>query len=485
MSFCLLGQAQIIDFPYVDSVTYHHYENKKWEAVIANGKIGLENGIDYYYLRMRIGEAYYAMGKYALAIPHFEEALEFSVGDKMASEYLYYSLLNLGKTDQAYRLGRSFNPFLQQSLNIKRKPVAEADVFGGYIFSNNENKNGELTLLHGQDDFGQQTLIGNQVYMHAGLKFRITPSFSLYVSGSFLNITRTNRFEYKLTEQVKGTPVDAPDGWIVNRFYEKNVIRDQSFEGQIRQNEYYANGKIQLADGWAVNLFGNFITIKAPVIDHYTYSVLKTDTLAWQPVTGAVQTTMWVEDTMVFIEKDTSLVNWVGGINLEKDFNIVTLNVFGTISRLTENLQGQAGLSLFYYPLGNTLFYGKTELTVFFEPGEIYGKQSRLIFYQMLGIKLFKNTWLEGEYLTGNIHNVNIKQGLLVYNLPEKINHLLGVNLHIYIAKHLELSVIYSYSNKEGFFKSEKLNSSEDNKETYNSFTYQTQNIIGGIKWTF
>ena len=478
----LPGRAQIIDFPYIDSVTYHHYVNHKWEAVVANGKIGLENHIDYYYLRMRIGEAYYAMEKYALAIPHFKKALEFSHQDKSASAYLYYSYINMGMSSRAYRLGMSFNEHLKQSLDIKPKPVELIDVFGGYTFSNNESRNSQISLLRQQDDFGKQTLIGNQIYMHAGLTFHFSPSFSLYLSGSYLDIARTNRFEYRIEEQTKGVPVYANDGWIVNRFESEKVTYDQSFEGRIRQYEYYANAKIQMANGLSLNLFGNLLSINAPVIDNEKISVIKTDTLTWHPATGEVQAYAWTKDSMVFTETDTSFVNWVAGVNLQKDFNTVTINVFGTFSQLTESYQGQVGMSLLYYPLGSTLFYGKTELTGFFESGEIYGNEKRLIFCQKLGIKLFKNTWLEGEYMAGNLHNVNRNQGMIVYNLPEKINFIAGLNLHIFATKHLAVSLMYNYSDKQGNYKTENMSS---DTETFYSFKYQTQSIIGGIKWTF
>jgi len=84
--------------------------------------------------------------------------------------------------------------------------------------------------------------------------------------------------------------------------------------------------------------------------------------------------------------------------------------------------------------------------------------------------------------LSGNLNNVNIKQALVVYNLPEKINFIAGINLHIFATKNLEISLIYNYSDKEGIYKSRKLYNDE---EIAYSFNYQTQSIIGGIKWTF
>ncbi|RLD72492.1 MAG: hypothetical protein DRI87_05665 [Bacteroidetes bacterium] len=84
--------------------------------------------------------------------------------------------------------------------------------------------------------------------------------------------------------------------------------------------------------------------------------------------------------------------------------------------------------------------------------------------------------------MAGNLHNVNRNQGMIVYNLPEKINFIAGLNLHIFATKHLTVSLMYNYSDKQGNYKTENMSS---DTETFYSFKYQTQSIIGGIKWTF
>ncbi len=476
------SQAQVIDYAHADSITYQNYLDHNWKALIANGKLALKNNIDYYYLRMRMGEAYYAQEKYALAISQLKKALAFNHQEKLASALLYEAYLQMGTKGQAYRLGMSFNKNLQQSLGVKARPVELIDVYGGYTFSNNGQKNGQTDILGPQDDFGQQTLIGNQVYLHAGLMLHVVPSYSLYLSGSYLKIEKTSRFQYNVNKHVKGIPVFGQDGWILNRYYLQRRTYNESFSGYISQFEFYVNNRIFMNNGWALHFYGNLLSIRAPIVDNYHVLIGKTDTLAWQPSTGAVQTTTWIEDGMVFNQTDTSFVNWVAGIDLEKDFSMVNIHLFGTISQLGNSNQGQLGLSLFYYPLGSTSFYGKTEFIGFFESGDTYNSQNRVIFNQLLGVKVFKNTWLEGEYLTGDLHNANMKQGLVVYNLPEKINFIVGMNLHVFVKNHLEISLIYNYADKENRYKTSQAN---DQNETYNTLNYQTQSIIGGLKWTF
>jgi len=431
----LPGFSGEIDYPYVDSVTYHHYVNQNWDSLIIIGKKAIENNIDYYYLRMRMGAAYNAKEKYASSAKSFKKALEFNQFDSYANSNLYFSFLNMGKNSRAYRLSENFGENLKQSIGIKPKPLELIDLFGGYTFSNNADKNNDIELLDTQSDIGKQIIIGDQKYLHAGLMLNIKPALSLYVGGSFIDIAKRTRFEYA----------------------EQLYQNEKSFDSYIKQYELYVNGKIQLDKGWALNLFTKLLYISTPIIEYQ-------------------------EQNFKFIEKDSSFVNWVAGINLQKDFDFVMVNTFGTVSGLSGGQQGQLGLSCFYYPLGSTSLYGQTEFIGFFESGGLYDNDQRLLFHQMIGLKLFNKTWLEAEYLSGNLNNVNIKQALVVYNLPEKINFIAGINLHIYVTKNLEISLIYNYSDKEGIYKSKKLYSDE---EIAYSFSYQTQSIIGGIKWTF
>jgi hypothetical protein len=89
---------------------------------------------------------------------------------------------------------------------------------------------------------------------------------------------------------------------------------------------------------------------------------------------------------------------------------------------------------------------------------------------------------MEAEFLSGNLNNVNIKQASVIYNLPEKVNFITGLNLHIFATDKLEISLIYNYSDKSGFYSNQNINNDEINNY---SFSYQTQSIIGGLKWTF
>jgi hypothetical protein len=476
------GFGKQIDYRYVDSITYHLYINQSWDSLIDIGKMAIKNNIDYYYLRMRMAEAYSAKEKYLLSAQSYEKARDFNHFDPYAGAGLYNAYLNSGKKNRAYHLSHEFNESLKQKSGVKINLVDFVDVYGGYIVSNNEANNGQIDLINIETNNGQQVLFGDETYVHAGLMFNLAPSFSLFAGGSFIDIAKTTRFQYHLINTGKSPPIDGPGGWINYQYFPIVLEFEETFVSNIKQYELYFNSKLQLDQGWAVNLYTNLLFINTPVIRQVRYAENIRDTLRYNTITGNTQMITYQDEKVDFIVNDSSFVNWVAGFSLQKDFGLINLGLSGTYSEISGAQQAQMGLSFFYYPLGSTKLYGQTELTGFFEFNEYLGNAQRLLFHQMIGLKLFEKTWLEAEFISGNLNNVNIKQASVIYNLPEKVNFITGLNLHIFATEKLEISLIYNYSDKNGFYSNQYINNGEINKY---SFSYQTQSIIGGLKWTF
>jgi hypothetical protein len=474
--------SEEIDFRYIDSVTYHLYINQSWDSLIDIGKKAIRNHIDYYYLRVRMADAYNAREQYILSAQSFEKALAFNQADPYASEGLYYAYLKAGKISRAYQLSAKFNENLKKRMGISLKTIDFLDVFGGYVFSNNMAINESIELLSPQTNDGKQTLYGDEQYVHAGLLFNVTPSFRFYTGVNYIGIDKKNRFEYKVLKTEKLPPVQGTGGWVNYRYETVPVSDDQSFDGCIKQYELYLNAALVLEKAWTVSLFSNLLYINTPVVAQQRTQINMTDTLRFHPTTGHVIWTNYPEGSVDFIQKDSSFMNWVAGFELQKDFGLASLGLSATYSELSGAKQAQLGISCFYYPLGSTKLYGQTALTGFFESNGVLGDDQRLLFHQMIGVKLFPETWLEAELLSGNLNNANIKQASVTYNLPEKINFIAGIKLHIFATEKLEINLLYNYSDKNGFYSNQDVNNSEFNTFT---FSYYSQSIIGGLKWTF
>ncbi len=89
------------DFISLDKQTYDYYLKGDFKNLKKTGNRMLSQGIDYYYLRMRMGILAYNNNKYSDAEMHFNKALTFSSGDTISREYIYFSYLFSGRNADA------------------------------------------------------------------------------------------------------------------------------------------------------------------------------------------------------------------------------------------------------------------------------------------------------------------------------------------------------------------------------------------------
>ena len=96
-----LYSAEKLDFTTVDMLTYRCYMEKKWDSVIVVGKQALRQDIDYYYLRVRLGIAYFEKSDYFPSATHLKKARQFNSGDPYVADYLYRALVYTNRTGEA------------------------------------------------------------------------------------------------------------------------------------------------------------------------------------------------------------------------------------------------------------------------------------------------------------------------------------------------------------------------------------------------
>lgn len=483
MIFPLLVNAQdYSDYRFIDSVSYQQYSQKDWKNLINTGRQGIRNGLDYYYLRMRKGIAEYETGKYIAATSDFERALDFYNNDKTAKSYKYYALIHSGKKARANRYSMVFTKTQKKELGIQIKPLGDLNLYGGYTLSNNFKENENTNLLDSDSiNYSQQLLIGNQLYLHAGLSINAGSVLSFYASFSYLNLEKHERFQYRTVNFYIRSTNHQGNGSYINIFSQQTQIHDQVFSDAIQQKEAYLNAKFQLNDGWSANLFGNLLFIRTkqylitPVIS------VKRDTLSYNKPNNNYMFITHQNVNYDLSANDTTFTDWVAGFNLQKDFNFIVLNLGASTSKIYADRQYQTNLSATYYPFGSFRLYGTTGFTYLHEPDAPVDEDiSRYLINQTIGVQLSKHAWLEGEYIYGDLKNVNIKQGLVVFNLPDKINYTIGVKLYIFAGKHLMINLQSHLYDKSGLYFN--FSGSDNSINTYSTH-YQAISIIGGIKW--
>ena len=467
----------------LDSTTYADYINQDWEKVLYTGNIALNKNVDYFYLRMRMGIAAYYLGKYPSAADHFEKALAFNAKDQTAQLYLYDTYKLIGRNTKAYRLSRSFSENTISLIPKKRKTVEAVYAGGGYTFSNNHNLNDKLfTNKENDTTTGYRILIGDKSDVYAGISFNLSPVVRLYAGYNHLNIQKKINFQYTEAPLVLDS-VQREDWGFQNFFSTDTTFFERSFDETINQDEIYLNFRSQFETGWAITLFTNLVMVNSINIKADTVSRLVTDT-SYYVFGNTPEFINYSYDELQFARNDSSFFNYVIGVNLEKDYNNVTFNLFGTISSLNGLKQNQLGLSAFYYINPYATFYGSTGLTWFVQRWNSGWNESRLIINQKLGGKLYRNIWGEAEITVGNLNNANTNNGFIIYNQADKMKFKGGLTLTWYKGKHFELSLLYRYSSYEGLFM-EDVDYEQNDELDKNTFNYQTQSLFGGLKWKF
>lgn len=144
------------NFSYYNNETYNLYQEQNWEKLIDMGKESIQEGHDFYYLRMRIGISYYSRGKFVPAIRHFKKALNFDDSSYDAKEYLYFCHFYMGRLMEAKKYFNHANLknqffksiYLEPGLKISDGSSATGNI--KYIFAGlNHELGANINFFHG------------------------------------------------------------------------------------------------------------------------------------------------------------------------------------------------------------------------------------------------------------------------------------------------------------------------------------------------
>lgn len=439
------SQNEYSSFKYVEDKTYEFYLNKNWDSLIYVGENAIKNRNDYFYLRLRLGVAYFEKHKYFAALMHLEKAYNFNSTDEILLEYLYYAYLYTNRDYDANALSKKFPVALKSKLKIKPYRIFESAYFEcGPTFNNNKTKNNKIDYDNTFNIYGDFDRKDNSMYYHFGLTHKIWNIFKIYHGVSLIEIDGNQQIKISDTTRINNN-------------------------NKTQQKEYYINSEIALGKGFKITPAVHFINVS------YSKYLTKTDTIQYfaQPGWDTIKSVKTIYSYNDYIYK---LNNSLWSISLSKDYKIFSVSIYVTFSNFSERKQNQFGLSVTTYPFGNLNFY--TNSTISF----LKQKQGKnIIFDQLIGKKIFSKLWAETYLTFGNMTNYNEKNAFVIYNLSDKLKFKTGINLLFYITKHLDFSLRYQYSEKESTY---------IYYTNYDSFkteivNYSNHTIIGGLKWKF
>lgn len=132
-------------------------------------------------------------------------------------------------------------------------------------------------------------------------------------------------------------------------------------------------------------------------------------------------------------------------------------------SRLTDTARQQYDVQLGYYPLGNLNLYGFSTLMI-----RNSENNNAVNVKQVIGCKLYKNTWLEGNATFGDFSNLFENDALYIYNAIDRNTFKGGATLYLMPGPKLTVHVGYTFEQRNIYL-------------TNNTFNQHS--ITGGLSW--
>jgi hypothetical protein len=429
---------ETVSYSSIDSLSYSEYLKNDFNALKETGRKALKEGVDFYDLRMRLGILAYNEKNYEYAVKHFEAAYAMNPANEIVQEYLYYTYLFTGRTENSNALASSLTPEFQKKVGYTKKKIDSIILTGGTFINSNVNDGKLKRIISPPYNFGYANYNGTT--NGGGLIFENTFGNRLHFYNKVAGFkTNTYTFyEYALKDN-----------------YKPNVVK------KIKSEREYSNLQLQYNIGMA------YQTRKGYLIG-VGGAFFQTNT------TGLLSSVVIDSSRAVLTDTIMKYSNYLGSISLGKRMKYIFPQITGTYSNLYGNNQYQGEVSISYFPLGNMKLFGNTSFAYIDN-----NKVAQNVFSQKIGYVISKNLWLEARYSKGNHNNYMSSLGFTSYNTPDPVMLNSGLDIHFSIKK-LEVILGYGFQKREGaYYQSSYLG---ENKVQYN---YTNTNLTTTLKWNF
>lgn len=417
----VLGQ-EAVSFSKSDSLTYSLYQQSNWKKLTIAGQDAIEQGFDYYFLRMRLGIAFFYKENYRTAAAHFEKALEFNDGDAIALDYLRNCYEWGGMEVEAAWLQK------ENSFPESKKVIHDASVFFGHAFSGNEDALAKLEIDGDADIYGEVLGTGNISYINAGLTF--SPVNYLWWYSGYTNM-QVSKHQRVITDGA-----DTLD----NKY-------------TLSQHHIAARLPIRVARGWNLVPTFDLINFKgSPVVVSYDNEAF----------------------AYIFDTTESSSTDYIAGLKIFRELSRWSLGAAISRSDLNQDNQWQGSIIAGFYPKANLNLYAFSVLSLLNENDQTYF-HSKIT----LGSKIMDQLWVQGSAHFGHLKNAHDESSLVVYNTVGNVVIRSTFTAILFLTEKLILQLDYSYiKNEDNYLEYEDFT-------TYrlNTYNYNNHHIMGGVKW--
>lgn len=422
---------QKLNYVEVDKKSYELFQQKKWHELIDFADEARQQGIDFFYLQVRTGIAWYNLKKYTRSTRWFLKAWESDQSFDWLQEYLYYSLVFSGRAAEASKYAAVFDNKMKEKIGWKRTKLTRLALEGGYSFNPDFDK--LSTSLQYEtagvgSDYGEAFYLKNYSFQSFDLSHQVGPGFSLNHNFTHIGVNRE--------EQVYWGDL-------------------KSYNAKINQYQYFINPYFMLGKKWHVSSSLNLVWGDADFL------------------VGGIRN----NGSGYFYKPDSkysdfifSTSGWTYWGNFSPGAEVNLANIYN------QNF-AQFSTWVTFYPFSNLNFYLTPRVYFKSDPENGFGYNT---FGISSGLKVGP-VYLVGQYWNGEMKNFIESSGYVIANFPGKSSRKYVGSAYFPIGKKLQFVLRYmnqditeNYTIYAGGIKSGSM-----------EYSYIKHTLTGGISWNF
>jgi len=423
------AQKTPLSFKQVDSTTYALYLKQDWKPLIAMGKQSKAEGIDFYYLKVRMGIAYFKENKMLSAVQFLEEAYAVDSYDVVVQEYLYWAYRYSGMVLESRLFYDKMGKKLKDQINLDLPFVSQLDF--NVLTTNNLDYDGLLESDATSENNDIRFIPKNYQLFSLGMSHPLSKRVNLY-------------------HQLSVMPTTS-----VQQENEGGNLLNETFKGN--ESRYYADVTVSLGNRWYFDTYLNVIFGK--------YDNLNAESTTVSFGGGPRRNTSSSASTIKYTDV-------VFGGSLTKASYFIKNSVNVSVSNLNGYNQFQAGYSMSLYPLGSTLLVPFASIQY-----QNQDPDSNVVFTGGLAVTIDKIS-ITGFGTIGEMNNFIANNGAIIYNQSATALNEFGASFKYY-GKNSVIKVGYTFMEMEDNYYNENFDL------TTKTFGFNQQNIIAGITWNF
>ena len=348
------AQKPSLSITYVDSATYTLYLKQDWKPIIALGKQSRAEGVDFYYLKVRMGIAYFKENKIFSAIQFLEEAYTMDPKNAVVQDYLYWAYRYSGLVMESRLFYTKMTNELKAKIDLDLPFVS--DISFNVLATHNSDYDEQLKTNANSGTDHRRVIPKNYQMYSLGMSHPLSKRLNLFHQFTMMPATSVQQIETG------------------------SALENESYKAM--EYRYYADITVALGSRWYLDTYLNVIS--------GNYDNLNT----------TVSASKIKYNDMVF-----------GGA-LTKASYFIRNSINMSVSNLNGYNQFQTGYSLSLYPLGNTSVVPFGSLQY-----KSQDSDANLIFTGGLTVSIDEIS-LTGFGTVGNMNNFIANNGAIVYNQP-------------------------------------------------------------------